>query len=141
MQVPQRERTDRFVLVSRLLLDRDDLAPTVAGTYLAMLDDLDEGWPLDEMAAAFAPLAPLPVPERESRIVDDLRANPTWLAAAASVLKVWYSGQLSRADGTMVPAPPEAFLGALVWPLVGTHPPGAPGPFFGEWAYPPGGPA
>ena len=66
-----------------------------------------------------------------------LTANPPWYDAAANLLKVWYCGQLNRADGSSVPGPPAAFINALVWGLADTRAQGVPGPFFGEWAYPP----
>ena len=130
-------RRSDFLLVSRLLLDLDELDDVVAGVYLTMLDDLDETWPLDAMAAAFAPLAPLPAPEREQKVVALLGANGPWYDAARNLLRVWYSGQLQRADRTWVPAPPAAYVNALVWPLLDTEAQGVPGPFFGSWAYPP----
>jgi hypothetical protein len=123
--------------LSRLLLDIDELSSTSAAAYLGMLDDLDSSWPLDAMAAHLLTLRHLPPEERERRIVAALRAETTWHDAAVNLLQVWYSGSLTRANGDLVAQPPEAYLGALVWPLLDTQAPGLPGPFFGEWAYPP----
>ena len=130
-------RLGRFMEVARLLLERDLPDHDLAQVYLGMLDDLDPHWPLDDMAHAFAALAHLPIDEREQRIVAELDEVDAWKTAAASVLQVWFSGGLTRADGSAVPQPAEAYLGALLWPLVRTQPSGLPGPFFGEWAYPP----
>ena len=137
MSEAESDRLSRFVLVSRLLIDARDLESRTATTYLAMMDDLDPTWPLTDIAAAFALLEPLPPDPREAKIVALLQAKAAWMTAATNILNVWYSGQLARADGTWVPAPPNAYLDALVWPLIGTHASGLPGPFFGEWAYPP----
>lgn len=131
------ERTDRFIELSRLLLEMDELSPVSAAAYLHMLDDLDPSWPLDAMAARLLPLHELPPAEREARIIAALRDEPAWCTATTDLLQVWYSGSLSRPDGTAIAQPPEAYLGALVWPLLDTQAPGLPGPFFGEWAYPP----
>lgn len=131
------ERTRRFLELSRLLLEIDELSPVSATAYMHMLDDLDPAWPLDAMAAHLLPLRTLPPAEREARIIAALRAEPSWYAATVSLLQVWYSGSLTRPDGGLVAQPPEAYLGALVWPLLDTQAPGLPGPFFGEWAYPP----
>lgn len=130
-------RGDRFVELSRLLLEIDELSPVSAAAYLGMLDDLDPSWPLDDMAAHLLPLRVLPPTEREQRIIAALRAEPAWKTATVNVLQVWYSGSLTRANGELIAQPPEAWLGALVWPLLDTQAPGLPGPFFGEWAYPP----
>lgn len=131
------ERTDRFVELSRLLLEMDELSPVSAAAYLHMLDDLDPSWPLDAMAEHLLALRELPPAEREARIIAALDEAPPWRAAAVDLLQVWYSGSLTRPDGGLVAQPPEAYLGALVWPLLDTQAPGLPGPFFGEWAYPP----
>jgi len=131
------ERTDRFVELSRLLLEMDDLSPVSAAAYLHMLDDLDSSWPLDPMAERLLPLRNLPPAERNARIVAALDEVAAWRRAATDLLQVWYSGSLTRTNGDLVPQPPEAYLGALVWPLLDTQAPGLPGPFFGEWAYPP----
>lgn len=131
------ERTDRFVELSRLLLEMDELSPVSAAAYLHMLDDLDPSWPLDAMAEHLLALRELPPAEREARIIAALDEAPPWRAAAVDLLQVWYSGSLTRPDGDLVAQPPEAYLGALVWPLLDTQAPGLPGPFFGEWAYPP----
>lgn len=130
-------RTEQFALISRLLIDAPSLDAAMVTVYLAMVDDLDDTWPSTPMATAFAPLAPLPADERERKIVDLLGKNPSWYAAAANILNVWYSGQLANANGEYMVGPPAAYLGALVWGLAGTTPSGMPGPFFGEWAYPP----
>jgi len=130
-------RLERFVEVSQLLLERDGLDADLACVYLGMLDDLDPSWPLDDMADAFDALAHLPIDEREQQLVAELDEVDAWQTAAASVLQVWFSGGLTRADGSAVPQPAEAYLGALLWSLVRTQPSGLPGPFFGEWAYPP----
>lgn len=131
------ERVDRFTELSRLLLDIDDLHPTSARVYLAMLDDLDDHWPLDEMATGLSGFAGLAPDERERLIVDALTKHPRWHDATVALLQVWYSGSLTRPNGDLVTQPPEAYLGALVWPLLGTQAPGLPGPFFGEWSHPP----
>lgn len=131
------ERTDRFIELSRLLLEMDDVSPVSAAVYLHMLDDLDPAWPLDAMATALLPLLELPPAEREARLIAALRHVPAWRTATNNVLQVWYSGSLTRPDGALVAQPPEAYLGALVWQLLDTQAPGLPGPFFGEWAYPP----
>lgn len=135
--MPDDERTDRFLGLSRLLLEMDELSPVSAAAYLRMLDDLDPAWPLDAMAVHLLAFRELPPAEREARVIAALRAEPAWHAATVNLLQVWYSGSLTRPNGDLVAQPPEAYLGALVWPLLDTQAPGLPGPFFGEWAYPP----
>jgi hypothetical protein len=131
------ERIDRFLELSRLLLEMDGLSPETGAVYLAMLDDLDPEWPLTAMARHLLPLGALPPAEREHLIMRALHADEAWHTAAFNLQYVWYIGSLSRPDTSFVHQPPEAYLGALVWPLLGTQAPGLPGPFFGEWAYPP----
>jgi hypothetical protein len=132
-------RAEQFLVVSRLLLDAPELDDVAAAVFLTMLDEFDAKWPLDAMAEAFAPLERLSPARREPRIVALLQEHAKWFVAAENVLKVWYSGQLARTMSTWVAAPPEAYLGALVWGLLDTQPQGVPGPFFGSWAYPPAG--
>ncbi len=131
------DRNDRFLELSRLLLEMDALSAATSAVYLRMLDDLDPSWPLEAMAVHLLPLRELPPAEREARIIAALRAQRSWHDATVNVLQVWYSGSLTRPNGDLVAQPPEAYLGALVWPLLDTQAPGLPGPFFGEWAYPP----
>jgi hypothetical protein len=131
------ERLEAFLGLSRLLLELDELDSRAGAVYLAMLDDLDAVWPLDAMAHGLLPLAHLPADERERRIIDALDDHPPWHAATVDLLQVWYTGSLNRPDSQPVTQPPQAYLGALVWTLLDTQAPGLPGPFFGEWAYPP----
>ncbi|MFM2072269.1 MAG: hypothetical protein RLZZ623_2532 [Actinomycetota bacterium] len=132
------DRLDQFVVVSRMLLELDELPSALAGVYLGMVDERWPIWPLADMAATFAQWRDLPAETRERLIIEALGANE-WLPYAEGVLNVWFSGQLFVDDTntTFVDAPAEAYLGALVWGLLHTHPSGMPGPFFGEWAYPP----
>ena len=138
MSASTADRLDQFELVSRVLLEIDDLQPTVAQSYLGMMDAWKPTWPLAEMAETFAPWEALPAGERERRVVSALNTNG-WIPEAQAVMGVWFSGQLACLDDAtaFVDAPADAYLGALVWGLLHTNPSGLPGPFFGEWAYPP----
>lgn len=56
---------------------------------------------------------------------------------AKALIRLWYLGLWTGADGRERVASPRAYREALVWDAIGAHPMGAKQQGFGAWAMPP----
>jgi len=132
----------RFVELSEVLtgFDAAELESTgMVQPYLTLLTELVGDQIVGELLAAS---------------VDDVGAlmeHPCHGPLCRNLIVLWYLGQwdqLPAAWRTAYGAHPDdvtrivsaaAYKEGLVWPTMGSHPPGAKQPGFGSWALPPGG--
>lgn len=87
--------------------------------------------PMDALLATFRELAHDPV-DLEARTAAVMFADGTLGPMARNLIIAWYNGFLG-ADVV----DPAYYGAALVWPAISAEPPGLPGRYYGNWAYPP----
>ncbi len=69
----------------------------------------------------------------QARILDDPALNPV----AAQIIALWYTGALPEGSGLWRYESADQYFSGLVWSIIGAHPPGLSGGYFGHWRYPP----
>jgi len=57
-------------------------------------------------------------------------------ALAQQITLLWYTSAFEAAGGWQF-GTPRQYFGALMWPIIGAHPPALSGGYFGYWKYPP----
>lgn len=134
---------DDFLRLSELLLDaRGQLTRSAACEVYAIVaaaaparygidGDLT---PMTALLATFNEVAAEGPDGLEDRLVSVLYADGTLGPMAKNLIVTWYNGGLGLAVLS-----PANYGAALVWPAISAQPPGLPGPYFGNWAYPPPG--
>jgi hypothetical protein len=65
-----------------------------------------------------------------------MAADPAIDASAKELVHLWFVGAPGPVAGKdQVYLAPETYFGALLWPVIGAHPPGLSGGYFGHWRY------
>ncbi|MDQ1720819.1 MAG: hypothetical protein QOI26_553 [Pseudonocardiales bacterium] len=134
---------DDFIRLSEVLLDaRGQLSRSAAIEVYAIvvaaaparygIDGTQP--PMTALLATFNEVAAAGPDDVEKRLVSVLYADGTLGPMAKNVIITWYNGGLG-----MAVLSPANYGAALVWPAISAQPPGLPGPYFGNWAYPPPG--
>lgn len=123
-----------FMDVSTVMLDIPDLPADAGAAYCAIWiaaapkpSTIDLFFQVYDQVRATVPAADL---ERALATVygGDIELSPV----LQNLIIVWYNGAIGTAT-----APARYYGDALVWKVIGGHPLGMPGPYFGGWAYPP----
>jgi hypothetical protein len=57
-------------------------------------------------------------------------------ALAQQITLLWYTSAFEAGGGWQF-GTPRQYFGALMWPIIGAHPPALSGGYFGYWKYPP----
>lgn len=91
--------------------------------------------PFDVLWEVFTQLEQEGTDDLETRFNATLAADVSLSILARNIIIVWYNGYL----GNNMP-PADVYASALVWQVIRANPPGIPGPYYGEWAYPPSTP-
>jgi hypothetical protein len=147
------EHLRRFIRISEVLLDAADLPEAAARAFFRIIleatpryyapgDIYVEGsancldpHPFDALWEVFTQLEQESTDDLETRFNATLTADVSLSILARNIIIVWYNGYL----GNNMP-PAEIYPCALVWQVIRANPPGIPGPYYGEWAYPPSNP-
>jgi hypothetical protein len=140
LQVPVAD----FVALSRVLTGVEELDTRMGELYLRrLLEDVEASALLprfiERCREALTPR--LSREEQEERLRREVLDEEELGLLARRIIVLWYTGQLPTADKElkklMKPTQPEEYFGALIWPVIGAHPPGLSGGYFGYWRYPP----
>ncbi|WP_294534903.1 hypothetical protein [uncultured Rhodoblastus sp.] len=122
----------------------------LADVYLDTIDGLVGAAVTDALLDAFAPIATLRSDAaRTDRLRLEVFGSERLGPVARAIVKLWYIGvwyplpstwqeqfgPTARNDA-FVPTP-AAFVEGLLWPAIGSHPPGAKAPGYGSWRLPP----
>lgn len=147
------EQLRRFIRISEVLLDATHLPEAAARAFFRIIlentptyyapgdryveDPIDgiDPHPFDVLWEVFSQLEEESTEDLESRFNATLAADVSLSILARNIIIVWYNGYL----GNNMP-PAEVYASALVWQVIRANPPGIPGPYYGEWAYPPSDP-
>jgi hypothetical protein len=128
---------DTFLRLSIALTGAPDLDPGLSEAYSARLKVSHEA-ELNALLVRFGQLSASGAadPEIVRRLVQDDTLRPVM----AQVALIWFTSALQASPGP--PAvfsygTPDEYFGAIGWRVVGAHPPGLSGGYFGHWRYPP----
>jgi len=129
--------------LSRVLTGVEDLDVDLGRRYLDRLASSPLQPQLDEILDRFREL------ERSGNLVEQVKAKvverdllrPT----VCQIILLWYTSTVQDNLGTDPPAPsssfrygtPEEYFSGLAWKIIGAHPPGLSGGYFGHWRYRP----
>lgn len=124
-----------FIRLSCALVGDDPLPMDLAALYFeqsrrALADELTT------LLARFGELSQRSVADAAvivRQLLDDPRCGPS----SRLVLALWFNGGIKNAAGDWAPASADGYYRALVWDVIGAHPPGLSNGYFGHWKYPP----
>ncbi len=134
---------DDFMALSRILTGVEKLDAKLGQQYLDRLNGSTFQAKLKETLDRFRQLkkGETLVQQVKGKIVaaDDLRAS------VCQIILLWYTSQIQDNLDLQHPPPsasfsygtPEEYFGGLVWQIIGAHPPGLSGGYFGHWRYRP----
>ena len=132
---------ETFCEVSRVLTGVAEINTRLAAIYLARLrEDAEAEKDLTAFFTAASAVVASPTSQREALARSLLVDAPELSSLTRRVIVLWYTGHLpSAADHSrlMDPRAPEEYFGGLMWSVMGAHPPGLSGGYFGYWRYPP----
>lgn len=120
-----------FMDASRLMTGQHEFVPRLADLYEAHF--LGQAG-----AAAFlqACQAALSTADPERSIKATMAGDAAMAAGGKELVHLWFVGAPGPADGKDQDyLTEETYFGALLWPVIGAHPPGLSGGYFGHWRY------
>jgi hypothetical protein len=120
-----------FIDASRLVTGQSALVPSLADHY----EDHFRKFPgaaefLQACRTALASADPM------QSIKAAMAADPAIDACGKELVHLWFVGAPGPvANKDQAYLAPETYFGALLWPVIGAHPPGLSGGYFGHWRY------
>jgi hypothetical protein len=133
---------DDFLALSRILTGVEGLKPEIGRQYLDHLSSTPLNPSLREILAVFQECKEKPnvVELVRTKIVGD----DSLRLAICQIILLWYTATVQDNLGAQPPAAPtlrfgtpEEYFSGLVWTIIGAHPPGLSGGYFGHWRYRP----
>jgi hypothetical protein len=133
---------DDFLALSRILTGFDNLDADLGRQYLDRLNSSPFNPLLSEILKRFQGLRDKPdvVGEVKKQILADDSVRPT----VCQIILLWYTSTVQDNLGMNPPASPvmrfgtqEEYFSGLAWTIIGAHPPGLSGGYFGHWRYRP----
>ena len=133
---------DDFLALSRILTGFDNLDADLGRQYLDRLNSSPFNPLLSQILKRFQGLRDKPdvVDEVKKQIVADDSVRPT----VCQIILLWYTSTVQDNLGMNPPASPvmrfgtqEEYFTGLAWTIIGAHPPGLSGGYFGHWRYRP----
>ena len=131
-----------FLALSRILTGVDNLDADLGRQYLDRLNSSPFNLFLDQILKRFRELKHKPdvADEVKKQIVAIDSLRPT----VCQIVLLWYTSTVQDNLGMEPPAAPvmrfgsqEEYFSGLVWTIIGAHPPGLSGGYFGHWRYRP----
>jgi hypothetical protein len=124
-----------FVRLSSALVGDDLLPDDLAALYFeqartALADELPA------LLARFTHLLQSGV-EPVTALRQHLLPDPRWGPPSKIILALWFNGGIKNMAGDWAPASADGYYRALVWDVIGAHPPTLSNGYFGHWKYPP----
>lgn len=124
-----------FCELSTVLTGEAGVSPVIAERHLKTLRASDHAEHIDAMLRRFAELilgGGDPVRLIEDHLINDGRFGPS----VKAVLLLWYTGSIGTGS-SVSPGSQEDYFDALMWSVIGAHPPGLSDGYYGHWRYPP----
>lgn len=139
---PRASVFDDFLALSRILTGVDNLDADLGRQYLDRLNSSPFNPLLSQILKQFHKLKGEPdiVGQVKKQIVADDSLRPT----VCQIILLWYTSTVQDNLGMQPPAAPvmrfgtqEEYFSGLAWTIIGAHPPGLSGGYFGHWRYAP----
>jgi hypothetical protein len=133
---------DDFLALSRILTGVDKLDAKLGRQYLDRLNSSPFNPLLSQILKKFKGLREEPdvVEQAKKQIVGNDSLRPT----VCQIILLWYTSTVQDNLGMNPSAPPvmrfgtqEEYFSGLAWTIIGAHPPGLSGGYFGHWRYRP----
>jgi hypothetical protein len=134
---------DEFIALSRILTGVEDLDRHLGSIYLDRLISSRFQPQLEEILERFRklPRGDKLLKEVKAKIVEADELNP----AVCQIVLLWFTATMQDNMGIQPPpASPnfrygtqEEYFSGLAWKIIGAHPPGLSGGYFGHWRYRP----
>jgi hypothetical protein len=133
---------DDFLALSRILTGVDNLDVDLGRQYLDRLNSSPFNPLLSQILKRFQGLRDEPdvVEQVKKQIVADDFLRPT----VCQIILLWYTSSVQDNLGMDPPVAPvmrfgtqEEYFSGLAWTIIGAHPPGLSGGYFGHWRYRP----
>jgi hypothetical protein len=129
---------DDFLALSQILTGVQILDGGLAGQYL---DRLTSGPLQPALATILERFRDIPpgsgaADQVKKKIVADDELRP----AVSQIILLWYTSAMRDGQGASLSlrfGTQDAYFSGLVWTIIGAHPPGLSGGYFGHWRYPP----
>lgn len=139
---PRTSDFEDFLALSRILTGVDSLDADLGRQYLDRLNSSPFNPLLSQILKRFQELKGNPdvVGQVKKQIVADDSLRPT----VCQIILLWYTSTVQDNLGMQPPAAPvmrfgtqEEYFSGLAWTIIGAHPPGLSGGYFGHWRYRP----
>jgi|HubBroStandDraft_2_1064218.scaffolds.fasta_scaffold718388_1 hypothetical protein len=139
---PRTSVFDDFLAISRILTGVENLDADLGRQYLDRLNSSPFNPLLSQILKRFQELKGKPdvVGQVKKQIVADDSLRPT----VCQIILLWYTSTVQDNLGMQPPAAPvmrfgtqEEYFSGLAWTIIGAHPPGLSGGYFGHWRYRP----
>jgi hypothetical protein len=124
-----------FVRLSSVLVGDGGLADDLAAVYFAQARAA-MGDELPALLARFAGLLQDGM-DPVTAVGQHLLPDPRWGPPSKLILALWFNGGIRNAAGDWQVASADGYYRALVWDVIGAHPPTLSNGYFGHWKYPP----
>ena len=136
---------DDFMALSRVLTGVDDLDVNLGRQYLDRLASSPFQPQLDEIVERFRGL------KKGEKLVEKVKVKIVEVdrlrSTVCQIILLWYTSTVQDNLGMDPPAPslsfrygtPEEYFSGMAWKIIGAHPPGLSGGYFGHWRYRPQG--
>ena len=140
--LPRTSVFDDFLALSQILTGVDNLDADLGRQYLDRLNSSPFNPLLSQILKRFQGLKGNPdvVGQVKKQIVADDSLRPT----VCQIILLWYTSTVQDNLGMQPPAGPvmrfgtqEEYFSGLAWTIIGAHPPGLSGGYFGHWRYRP----
>ncbi len=129
-----------FIDLSRILVGINELKAELGRKYLDRLMSSPFGPQVEEILSKFHPLkqdaGANVVEEVKSKILTEDALRP----AISQIILLWLTSAMWQNSGTSINlryGDQEEYFSGLAWSLIGAHPPGLSGGYFGHWRYRP----
>jgi hypothetical protein len=143
--VPARHESmlDDFMVLSRVLTGVEDLDVSLGRQYLDRLVSSPLQLQLSAILERFREF------KKDEKLVEQVKAKivevDSLRPTVCQIILLWYTSTVQDNLGIGPPAPslsfrygtPEEHFSGLVWKIIGAHPPGLSGGYFGRWRYRP----
>jgi len=131
-----------FLALSRVLTGVDKLDAAIGRQYLDRLNSSPFSPLVRQILGRFQGFKDKPdvADQVKKKIVGDDSLRPT----VCQIILLWYTSTMQDNVGLQPPGPPvmrfgtqEEYFSGLAWNIIGAHPPGLSGGYFGHWRYRP----
>jgi hypothetical protein len=129
---------DDFLALSRILTGVPILEAGLAGQYL---DRLNSGPLQPAMATILQRFRDIPPgPGAADLVKKKIVADDGLRPVVSQIILLWYTSALRDSQSASLAlrfGTQDAYFSGLVWTIIGAHPPGLSGGYFGHWRYAP----